>query len=135
MNYETANILFTVKNDTTIRIVMVLTLMDGWIMKILDLKGAFLYGKLYEGETKIYMVVPEVFEGIYGINVVLMLPRKIIEESSKGILERDVDIIWCDGLQKNTYRPMHAFKVDINGTVGMVGMDLWLWIFSKEMMK
>ena len=44
---------------------MLLKLMNGWIAKIFDVKGEFLHGEFYEGEKKIYILVPEVFEGIY----------------------------------------------------------------------
>ena len=44
---------------------MVLILMDGWITNILDVKGVFSHGEFDEGEKTVYVVVKEVFEGIY----------------------------------------------------------------------
>ena len=40
------------------------------------MKGSFLHGELDEGANTIYMVVLEVFEDIYRIDMVLMLNKK-----------------------------------------------------------
>ena len=49
VHYDTADISSPVTNDMSIRIVMVLTLMAGWIAKVVDVKGAFLHGVFNEG--------------------------------------------------------------------------------------
>ena len=79
LHYDADNILSPVINGMSINIVIALKLMAGWITNILDVKGAFLYGEFNKVEKKIYMEVPELFEGIYGRNVVLMLIKKVYE--------------------------------------------------------
>ena len=45
LHYNTSNTTFLVTNDMSICFFMVLMLMAGWVAKILDMKGAFLYCK------------------------------------------------------------------------------------------
>ena len=61
LHYDAADISSPVTNDTSIRIVMVLTLITGWIDNIFDMKGAFLHGEFDEGTEPVYMAVPEGF--------------------------------------------------------------------------
>ena len=61
VHYDAADIASPVTNDMSIRIVMVLTLMAGWIAKVVDVKGSFLHGGFNEGTEPVYMAVPEVF--------------------------------------------------------------------------
>ena len=70
VHYDAADIASPVTNSTSIRIVMVLALMAGWIAKIFDVKGAFLNGEFYEGTDPVYMAVPEGFEKNYDNQVV-----------------------------------------------------------------
>ena len=46
IKYESNNIHAPVTNDTTVRVVMVLALMVGWLGLIADVQGAFLKGEL-----------------------------------------------------------------------------------------
>ena len=101
-----------VTNNIIIHIVMVLILMAGCIVNILDVKGAFLHGEFDEGKKKIYMEVPEAFEGIFRSGVLLMLIKTIYGlKCSKGVLERYFESICCDVIQKNQCRPTHVFQV------------------------
>ena len=61
VHYDAAEISSPVTNDMSIRIVMVLTLITGWIDNIFDMKGAFLHGEFDEGTEPVYMAVPEGF--------------------------------------------------------------------------
>ena len=44
VHYDSEDIASPVTNDMSIRIVMVLTQMEGWIDNIIDVKGSFLHG-------------------------------------------------------------------------------------------
>ena len=59
VHYNAVYIASSVTNNISIRIVMVLTLMAGWIYMIVDLKGAFLHGVFDEGTEQVYMAVLE----------------------------------------------------------------------------
>ena len=60
--YYTANVASPVTKKMIIDIVMVLTLMDVWIAKILGVKTTFLHGNFDEGGNTIYMAVLGGFE-------------------------------------------------------------------------
>ena len=77
VHYDAADIALPVTNDMSIRILMVLALITGWISKIVDIKGAFLHGGFDEGTEPVYMAVPEVFENHYNNQVVLLLLKTI----------------------------------------------------------
>ena len=63
-----------VVNEMTICIVLTLMVMANLYAEVVDMKGAFLHGKLEEG-TKLYMEVPEGFKMIYPIGWLLLLCR------------------------------------------------------------
>ena len=75
-HYGAASIASPVTNDVTIRIMMVLMLMAGWVSNISDVKGAFLLGNLEENE-RIYMEVPEGFESYYKKGSLLLLVKTL----------------------------------------------------------
>jgi len=77
VHYHKSNIASPVTNDMSIRIIMVLALMAGWIAKIVDVKGAFLHGEFEQDDEPIYMGVPQGFESHYEDDVVLLLGRTI----------------------------------------------------------
>ena len=53
-------------NDTTVRVVMVLALMTGWLGLIVDMQGALLKGELdYKGKERMHLKVPQGFECKY----------------------------------------------------------------------
>ena len=62
VHYDSSDISSPVTNDMSIRIIMVLTLMAGWIAQIFDVKGAFLHGEFDEGTDPVHMAVSEGFE-------------------------------------------------------------------------
>ena len=71
-SYDSTIIHAPVTSKVTVRLVLVLMLMAGWVAHIVDVKGAFLHGKSEEGE-KVYMKVPEGWEGFYPPNTILLL--------------------------------------------------------------
>ena len=75
-NFDKTAIASPVANETTIRIVLILMVMAGWHAEMLDVKGAFLYGK-FEDEGKVYIEVPQGFEKFYGGEKVLLLQKTI----------------------------------------------------------
>ena len=77
VHYDAADIASPVTNDMSIRIMMVLALMAGWIAKIIDVKGAFLHEYFDEGTEPLYMAVPEGFGNQYDNQVVLLLLKTI----------------------------------------------------------
>jgi hypothetical protein len=56
-HYNGMTISSPVTNSATIRIVLVLMVMASMIVHVVDVKGAFLHGKLKDGE-KIHMQIP-----------------------------------------------------------------------------
>ena len=75
-HYDSASIHAPVTNDITIRVVLTIMVMAGWIANVVDVKGAFLHGKFADGE-RIYMEVPIGWEKFYPPNVVLELKKTI----------------------------------------------------------
>ena len=57
-SYDSANIHAPVTNNVTVKLVLVLMLIAGWVAHIVDVKGAFLHGEFKKGE-EVYMKVPE----------------------------------------------------------------------------
>ena len=52
-HYDPESTAAPVTNDVTIRIIMTLALMAGWVGHIVDVKGAFLHGEFENEEKKI----------------------------------------------------------------------------------
>ena len=61
VHYDTTKISSPVTNNMSIRILMMLTLMAGWIANIADVKGEFLHEEFDEGNGPVYMAFPEGF--------------------------------------------------------------------------
>jgi hypothetical protein len=76
IHYDSSNISSPVRNDATIRIIMVLMIIFKWSAQLVDVKGAFLCGNFKYGE-EIFMEVPEGFEEFYGAYVLLLLLQTI----------------------------------------------------------
>ena len=75
-HYDGSSIHAPVTNTASIRIVMTLMLMAGWVAEVVDVKGAFLYGKIIDGE-EIFVGVPKGFEKHYLDTAVLKLLKCI----------------------------------------------------------
>ena len=78
IHYESNDIHAPVTNDTTVRVVMVLALMAGWLGLIADVQGALLKGELdFKGKERIYLKVPQGFESKYSNEVVMWLLKAL----------------------------------------------------------
>ena len=75
-HYDAHDKFAPVVNEITVNIVMVLSLMAGWAIKVLDVKGAFLHGKFEKGRT-LYMEVPQGFKKYYKNDSVLKLNKTL----------------------------------------------------------
>ena len=69
---DSANIQVPVTNNATIRLVLVLILLAGWVSHIVDVNGAFLHG-IFKKEDKAHMKVPESSKYVHPPNTVLLL--------------------------------------------------------------
>ena len=76
-NYDESSIHAPVTNDCSVRIIMVLVLMERWYGQIVDVKGAFLNGHLDHEKEKMYMHLPEGFKRYYPTNVYLLLMKAL----------------------------------------------------------
>jgi hypothetical protein len=76
MHYDSTSIAAPVTSWVTIRIVMILTLMQRGVLKLQDVKGAFLLGQFEDGE-EMYIEIPQGFEEYYEDDEVLLLLRTI----------------------------------------------------------
>ena len=72
-HYDGTSIHAPVTNESSVRIVMILGIMAGWEAQLVDVKGAFLCGKLNPKIERMYLKVPQGFEKYYDKDVVLML--------------------------------------------------------------
>ena len=57
-HYDNASISAPVINAMTIRIIMTIMIMAGWVVNVMDFKGEFLQGEFTDGK-EIYMEVPQ----------------------------------------------------------------------------
>ena len=64
-------------NDASVRIVMILAIMTGWIGRISDVKRAFLKVDLDLKKERIYMKIPKGFEKFYPSGSLLLLYKAL----------------------------------------------------------
>jgi hypothetical protein len=72
IHYDSSSIHAPVTNDVTVRIVLTIALMAGWLGQLIDVDGAFLYGRLRE---LLFMKVLQGFKKYYEDNDVLLLGK------------------------------------------------------------
>ena len=65
VHYGRSTIASSIKNDTSIKIIKVFDLMDGWVESIIDLKVACLHGEFEEDGEPNYTEVPVGFKKFY----------------------------------------------------------------------
>jgi Reverse transcriptase (RNA-dependent DNA polymerase)/Zinc knuckle len=75
LHYNSSNTAAPVTNDTTIRIIFTLAVLADWKGYLIDVKGAFLNGRL--DDEKLYLKIPQGFEEYYSSTKVLRLNRAI----------------------------------------------------------
>ena len=125
VHYDSTSIHAPVTNETSVRIVMVLALVAGWIGRINDVKGAFLKGSLDEESEQMYMKVPQGFENYYDNDVVLMLLKAIYgtKQAAMAFWKELLKCMESMGYKRNGADPCMYFKWTITGLV------IWLsWI-------
>ena len=71
-HYDSNSISAPVASDITIRVVIVLMLMAGWVGELLDVKGAFLHGDINKAQ-RMYMEVPKGFNNHYDRSYYVLL--------------------------------------------------------------
>jgi Reverse transcriptase (RNA-dependent DNA polymerase) len=76
LHYDSSATSPPVTNDTTIRVIFTLAMLAGWKGYVIDVKGAFLNGRLDKGE-ELFLTVPQGFEQFYKESQVLKLNRTI----------------------------------------------------------
>jgi hypothetical protein len=86
-HYDGTCISAPVTNAMTIRIALSIMLMQSGIAHVVDVKGAFLYGKFEDGK-KIYIKIPLGFEKFYSSDTVLLLKKMLygLKQAGDGIL-------------------------------------------------
>ena len=62
--------------NVTVRVILILILLAGWVSHIIDVKRTFLHEKFEKGGN-VYMKVPEGWERLYPDNTMLLLLRII----------------------------------------------------------
>ena len=125
VHYDGSSIHAPVTNDASVRIVMILALMAGWIGWISDVKGAFLKGDLDLDKEVMFLKVPKGFEKFYPSNVLLQLLKALYGTKQaaaafwKELLKCMRDMMY----KRNGADPCMYFKWT------MVGLVIWLsWV-------
>jgi len=104
-HYTSHSISAPVTNDVTIRIMLVLMIMGGWIGELVDVKGAFLHGDFTDGE-EIYIETPERFEPWIEPEHVLLLLETIYG------LKQAAMAFWRKLLQAFRYMKLEQSRTD-----------------------
>ena len=77
VHYDSTSTAAPVTNEITIRLVMTLAIMTGWIGQLVDVKGAFLHGEFENGE-EIYTEIPQGFHKYWNPEIWVWLLTKTI---------------------------------------------------------
>lgn len=85
VHYDPSATAAPVTNDVTIRMMLTLAIMAGWVRHIIDVKGAFLHGEFENGEV-IYTKIPEGFEKFWDPNAWIWL----LQKTSYGLIQAAV---------------------------------------------
>ena len=125
VHYDGQSISSPVANDATIRIILILMVMAGWVGELLDVKGAFLHGN-FENDDEIYMEVPEGFEHHYDPRYYVLLLLQTLNGLKQAALAFWKKLLMCFksmGFDRSKADPCLYFKWTITGLV------IWLsWV-------
>ena len=77
IHYDSSSTHAPVTNDASVRIVMILEIMTGWIGRISDVKRAFLKVDLDLKKERMYMKIPKGFEKFYPSGSLLLLYKAL----------------------------------------------------------
>lgn len=121
VHYDGSSIHSPVTNAVTIRILLVLMILAGWIGLLNDVHGAFLLGLFTEGE-QIYMEVPKGFKKHYPGNVVLRLLKCIygLKQAAMAFWRVLLKCMTEMGMTRSTADPCLYFKWTASGLVMIV---------------
>lgn len=125
MHYDSTSIAAPVTSWVTIRIVMILTLMQGGVLKLQDVKGAFLLGQFEDGE-EMYIEIPQGFEQYYDDDEVLQLLRTMYgcKQAAMAYYRELIKVNTEIGLKKSSADPCLFYKwVDGKLTVNTSWVD------------
>ena len=106
IHYDSASIASPVTNDVTIRIMMVLMLMSGWIGYLVDVKGAFLLGE-FENNEQIYTKIPQGFEKYWDPKVWVWLLLRTVYGTKQAAI-----CFWKTLLKAMTYMGLARGNAD-----------------------
>ena len=120
VHYNASDIASPVTNNMSIRVIMVLTLMVGWIAKIVDVKGVFLHGGFDEGTEPVCMDVHEGFEKHYDNQVVLLLLKTIygLNNAAKAFWKEILKAFGAMKCKRSNADPCMYYKWDAAGLFG-----------------
>ena len=133
-SYDSVNIHAPVTNNVTVRLVLVLMLMAGWLAHIVDVKRAFIHGEFKKGE-KVYMKLPESWEYSYPSNAILLLLRTIygLKQAAMAFWKKLLMAMRGMGLKRSTADPCLYYSwTDIGLVIIISWIDDNLIIGSPE---
>jgi len=110
--------------EATIRIFLILAIMAGWILELMDVKGAFLCGTFDEG-FEMYMEIPQGWERFYPSNVVLLLLKTIygLKQAARAFWKK-----LCKAFKAMNYSRSKA-DPGLHYAWTMFGLILWIsWV-------
>ena len=110
-HYNGTTISSPVTNSTTIRIVLTLMIMASMLVHIVDVKGAFLYGK-FEDREVIHMKVPQGFEKHFPEGSVLLMLKCLygLKQVAKAFWRQLLCAASAMGLKRSTADPCFYYK-------------------------
>ena len=90
----------------TIKMVLIIMLMQAGIAHVINIKGAFLYGEFEDGEN-VFVKVPKRFEEIYPKDTVLLLKKTLydLKQAAKAFYRKLRAAARNIGLQRSVADP------------------------------
>ena len=124
-HYNGSSISAPVVSDITIRVVLVLMIMAGWVGEVLDMKGAFLHGDIDKNQ-RMYMEVPKGFEKHYDPNYyVLLLLQTLygLKQAAVSFWKKLLQCFSSMGFERSKAEPCLYFAWTV------LGLVLWVsWV-------
>ena len=116
IHYSSDNTALPVTNDTTIKVVLVLVAIAGWMMHLVDVQGAFLIGR-FGNEDELFIKVPQGFENNFNKDVVLNLNRTIygLKQAASTFWSELLMALSDIGFTRSDADPCMYFKWGSNG--------------------
>ncbi len=110
-HYDGTSISAPVANVMTIKMSLALMLMQGWIAHVVDMKGAFLYGKFEDGE-KVHIKVPLGFEEFYDMDTALLLKKTLygVKQAAIVFYRKSLKAMANIALKRSSANPCLYYK-------------------------